>query len=149
MSSTAYFSPNGGAEAALIAAIDAAEIGVFGLLNMYQSGPIHEALLAAQIRVGGSIFIFDKRMLFQQKQRFIELLDAGALLYYDIFEKQIHSQYIIIDSYLVFSGSYLYTYTSETRYADNLIKFDDTDLYVQFAANFFYHMDHARPIIFP
>ena len=147
MSSWAYFSPNGGCEAAIIDNLDLTSSSVKGLLFMYQSGPIHAKLLSL-LGLGISVsLVFDRRQQFVASPRITELIAAGAECHYDKIEKSIRSQYLIIDDGLILTGSYLYTYTSELRYAENLLISDDAELATPYCTDWQYHHDHSEPIV--
>jgi len=140
------FSPNAGIEAFIVQHINAATATISGLLNMYQSGPIHTAILAKRAAGKTVKLIFDRRQQFLANPRIMELIAAGASCYWDKHEKQIHSQYLIIDNGIVLVGSYLYCYTSEIRYADVILHIDQPYFALNFTTNFNAHLAHSELI---
>jgi hypothetical protein len=147
MSSWAYFSPNGGCQDAIISGLSVASNTVKGLLFMYQNELIHNQLLSI-LGDGISVtLIFDRRQQFVANPRILELIAAGAVCYWDKVEKSVRSQYLIVDEGLIFTGSYLYSYTSELRYAENLLVSDDVELSTPYCDNFAYHLAHSELIV--
>jgi hypothetical protein len=140
------FSPNGGCEAKIIAQLSTANGNYYALLNMYQSGGIHDAFLGVCDRGNTFTIIFDRRMQFQQAARIQELQDHGAICLYDKYERQIRSQYIICPFVTVITGTYLYTYTSESKYAEVLLDIHDTPTWNAFYANWLIHYNHSELI---
>jgi len=143
---TAKFSPDGGAEQLVIDTINAADFYIFALLNMYQSGPIHTAMLAAVVRGATVELIFDRRQQWLADLRIRELIDVGAVCYWDKHEKSVRSQYLLTDMGITLTGSYLYCYTSELRYAENLIATDDSSIASLYYADWLVHQAHSELI---
>lgn len=139
-----FFSPYEDCEAALITRINAATELLAASLTMYQSDPIHNAILAAQARFGLVYIIFDRRQQFLADPRLIELQDAGVIVLLDKHERSCRSQYILIDQYWLLTGTYLYTYTFNDIYASNLMTLAYNAEYMDFMDDFVYHLDHSE-----
>ena len=142
----ARFSPDGGCEQLIIDTINAADFNINALLFMYQSGPIHTAMLAAVVRGATVELIFDRRQQFLVDLRIQELVAAGATCYWDKHEKSVRSQYLFTDMGVLLTGSYIWCYTSEIRYAENLIATDDPSLTPLFSDDFEIHRAHSELI---
>ena len=142
-----WFSPDGGAEAAIVAAINA-NMGWFkALVFMYQSGPIHDALVDYALTEQGVSIIFDRRQQFIAGPRIQELIEAGAVCYFDKHEKSVRSQYLFSEEGWYFTGSYLWTYTSEIRYAENLYFYNLIDDWQAYSDDWDFHQSHSELIV--
>jgi hypothetical protein len=141
-----YFSPDGGAEAAIVTEINGAMSYVFGLINMYQSGPIHTAILnLAALDIPISL-IFDRKMQFLIGPRLDELLAAGVVCYWDKHEKSVQSQYLLIDDMIIFTGSYRWNEQYNHRYASDLYHITDMYLYQDYYTDWLIHQAHSELI---
>lgn len=147
MSTTFYFSPNDGSEAAIVNLINSAEYEITGCLYMYHSQPIHDSLLNALSNDIIVSLVFDRRQQYLATPRIFELTDAGAFNAWDKHEKSMRNQYLIIDQSILSTGSYLYTYTSDLIYAENLI-ITDLGIFINpYYNNYTYHYEHSEPIV--
>jgi hypothetical protein len=139
----AYFSPYDDCEAAIVSLLSYASSYVIGAMNMYQSDPIHKAILAAHARTSITYLIFDRRQQFLADPRLQELQDAGVVVMLDKHERSIRSQYLIQDDAYVMTGSYLYTYPYKLKYASDLTWIQDPFTLGQYYNDWLYHYNHS------
>jgi hypothetical protein len=139
------FSPNGGCESQIVDRITSSDGDIQGLLFMYQSEPIHNALLAALDDARNVSLVMDRRQQWLANPRLDELIDAGGIVVFDKVEPSIRSQYLIVWPYYAFAGSYLYSYTSELRYAEILIEMYGEDSMYNMFDDWLIHYDHSEP----
>ena len=115
------FSPRGGTEAAIVAAIDAARSEADVAMFTFTSKNIMEALKRAAVRgvkVKLMLFIGQKFPFFQEaKTSRIELRFKEGRL-----EKgQMHNKFAVLDGKLLINGSFNWTVTAETSNTENTI----------------------------
>ncbi|MHB0996863.1 MAG: phospholipase D-like domain-containing protein [Elusimicrobiales bacterium] len=115
------FSPRGGTEAAIVAAVDAARLEVDLAMFTFTSKPIMEAMKRAAAR-GVAV----KMMLFSG-QKFPFFKDAKAsrmdLRFKDgrLEKGQMHNKYAVLDGKLLINGSFNWTATAENANTENTI----------------------------
>src|SRR5215831_7840425 len=115
-----YFSPHGGATEAVIDALDHATNSVLVQAYSFTSAPIARALVEAQRRGVKVQVILDKSQRtekyseadFLQHENIPTLIDAEHAI--------AHNKIIIIDNFLVLSGSFNFTRAAEENNAENL-----------------------------
>ena len=139
-----FFSPGLSARNAVLNRINNANDFVIGLLNSYESGEIHLAMLEAQDRTGLVYLIFDRRIPFLQGPRLDELLDHGAVPLVDTSCRRVFSQYLIIDEFWIVSGSYLYSHLYDDHYTSDLNLLDYSNEYTLHSNDWNYHYDHSQ-----
>jgi hypothetical protein len=145
MSLVPLFSTYENQQDTIIGAINGATTLVYGLINLYQSEPIHNAILAAKARDLDVQFIFDRRQQFLANPRLDELVAAGIPVYLDKFERSIRSQYILINDRYVLGGNYLFSYPYNTIYASDSFMLTDVLTFPEYLDNWTFHMEHSEP----
>ena len=139
-----YFSPRGGAEAAIIRAIGEATDDVSVLAYNFTSDSISAALVAAhrkgvQVRV-----VLDKSQCTARGSKLQRLKDAKVLVYIDHTHAIAHNKVMIIDRQIVITGSFNFTKSAEDRNAENLLIIHSHPLSDKYLQDFERHMGHAR-----
>lgn len=138
-----FFSPNGDAESTLTSYIGNCNYGAKCMAYIYQSEPIHQALIylaegSLDVRV-----LLDKGQQFLQSPRIDALRAAGALVLFDKVEKRQAASYCILDDSYVFSGSYQYTPQSDTKYHSDMLAFFDEEHATPYLGDWDYHWAHG------
>lgn len=139
-----YFSPRGGAEAAIIRTIGEATDDVSVLAYSFTSDPISAALIAAhrkgvQVRV-----VLDKSQCTARGSKLQRLKDAKIPVYIDYTHAISHNKVMIIDRQIVITGSFNFTKSAEDRNAENLLIIHSHPLSEKYLQDFERHMGHAR-----
>jgi len=145
MANLAYFGPGTNIEAAIVADIAVANSQMIGLLNMWQSEPIHNATLAMAARGAIMSLIVDRRMEFLANPRLDELVAAGVEIRLDKHERSIKSQYLNLDSTRIWTGSYLYQPQYKTRYASEISRLEDGNIITAYNTDWDLHYAHSVP----
>src|SRR5690349_2837505 len=101
-----FFSPNGGAESAIIRNIDSARRQIYVQAYSFTSEPISSALINAKRRGCEVHIILDKGQKKAKGSQWERCLAAGIPITFDIPVKIQHSKVILIDSMCVITGSY-------------------------------------------
>jgi phosphatidylserine/phosphatidylglycerophosphate/cardiolipin synthase-like enzyme len=125
-----YFSPNGGAERAIVDEINRAKLRILVQAYSFTSAPIYEALATAKARG------VDVRILVDKEARGAGFKGAGArydiargipLLVDEIGGRGIaHSKVMVVDAATVITGSFNFSRQAETTNAENLLVFHNT-----------------------
>lgn len=123
-----YFSPRGGAQAALVHRIDQAQQSIFVLAYSFTSAPVAGALIRAQQRGVQVQAILDRSQRTARNSKGQALAAAGAGVYIDARHAIAHNKVLVIDSRTVVTGSFNFTAAAETKNAENLLFLDSPDL---------------------
>ncbi len=140
-----YFSPKGGATAAVVAALNAAKQTVFVQAYSFTSKDIAEALLAARKRGVVVHTILDKS---DQGEHYSEadfLANSGISVLIDARHQIAHNKIMIIDGETVITGSFNFTRQAEEHNAENLLVIHDRSLAERYLANWHDHEAHSEP----
>jgi phosphatidylserine/phosphatidylglycerophosphate/cardiolipin synthase-like enzyme len=131
-----YFSPNGGATAAVIREINAAKTEILIQAYSFTSAPIAKALVEAHKRGVKETAILDKSNETAQYSAATFLLNAGVPVWIDYRPAIAHSKVMIIDGKTVITGSFNFTKAAEEKNAENLLVIQDKALAVKYTTNF-------------
>ncbi len=142
---TLFFSPRGGCEAAIVSAIDNAELNVSVAAYSFSSKPIGTALYRAVKRGVFVRVLLDKSQPTAHYSMVNELQEGGLAVRIDRREAIMHMKTIVIDSKLVITGSYNFTKSAETRNAEILLFIISPAIAEQTLKNWFKHWNHAKP----
>ncbi|MGH8159183.1 MAG: phospholipase D family protein [Rhodanobacter sp.] len=124
-----YFSPNGGAESAVVSEISQAKASILVQAYSFTSKPIYSALAEAKGRG------VDVRVLVDKEDQAIDVRGNGAR--YDLAhgvpvavdyiagQGIAHNKVIVIDGRTVITGSFNFSRAAETTNAENLVVFHD------------------------
>jgi phosphatidylserine/phosphatidylglycerophosphate/cardiolipin synthase-like enzyme len=139
-----YFSPHGGATEAVVDALDHATNSVYIQAYSFTSAPIAKALVEAYRRKVQVHVILDS------SQRTDKYSEADFLQYSEIptlVDAQhaiAHNKIIIVDDYLVLTGSFNFTKAAEEKNAENLLVINDPSLAKRYLENWHVHEAHSQ-----
>jgi phosphatidylserine/phosphatidylglycerophosphate/cardiolipin synthase-like enzyme len=139
-----YFSPGGGAQAAIIKEIDAAREWIRIQAYSYTSAPISEALLRAIKRGVKVKAVLDKSNQTAQYTGATFLQNAGATVLTDSKHAIAHNKVMVIDGAVVITGSFNFSKAAEESNAENLVILKDCPQIVgAYSRNFRTHEAHS------
>jgi phosphatidylserine/phosphatidylglycerophosphate/cardiolipin synthase-like enzyme len=139
-----YFSPHGGATDAVVRALDHATNSVLVQAYSLTSAPIAKALAEAHRRGVQVHVILDASQRtekyseadFLQNNEIPTLIDAQHAI--------AHNKIIIVDDYLVLTGSFNFTKAAEEKNAENLLVINDPSLAKRYLGNWHAHEAHSQ-----
>jgi len=140
---TVYFSPNGGAQDAIVQAIDSAKQSIMVQEYELTSPVIARALVDASQRGVKVLVMVDKG---QQTERYscINLLArAGLDVFIDAQHKIAHTKMIVVDRETTLGGSYNLSRSAETGNSEDMIVIKSATLARIFQKNFEEHLSHS------
>ncbi len=139
-----YFSPDGGAQKAIVRHIDQATREILVQSYIFTSKPIQSALIDACRRGVYVEVILDKNDQKDRKYAGARMLKAaGITVFLDDRHACSHNKIIIIDREIVVTGSLNYTYAAEARNAENLLIIPSADLAGVYTDNYLKHRRHS------
>jgi phosphatidylserine/phosphatidylglycerophosphate/cardiolipin synthase-like enzyme len=139
------FSPRGGATDAVVSALEQATNSVLVQAYSFTSAPIARALVDAAHRGIKVQVILDKS---QRTERYSEadfLKNEGVPTTIDAEHAISHNKIMIIDDYLILTGSFNFTKAAEENNAENLLLINDPVLAKRYTDNWRTHASHSRP----
>ena len=139
-----YFSPRGGATEAVVSALDHATNSVLVQAYSFTSPPIAQALVAARRRGVNVRVILDKS---QQTEKYSEadfLKNQGIPTLIDSQHAIAHNKIMILDGYVVLTGSFNFTKAAEENNAENLLVINDSVLAGEYTRNWHAHEQHSE-----
>ena len=142
-----YFSPKGGAEAAIVRAVEKAQNEIRVLAYSYTSEVINDALVAAYRRGVQVTVILDKSQLSAKGSKLTSLQQAGVSVFIDAKHAIAHNKVMILDKKQVLTGSFNFTRAAEERNAENLLILDNPSLSEKYLQDFERHLGHANPAV--
>ena len=140
-----YFSPQGGATAAIVRAVDGARISLHVQAYTLTSAPILKAISAAHRRGVLVKVILDQSQLTDKFSALPFLLAAGVPTWIDVAHQIAHNKIMIIDGETVITGSFNFTRSAEYYNAENLLVIRDKALADRYEANFQEQLRHSQP----
>jgi len=140
-----YFSPHGGATEAVVGALNHATNTVLVQAYSFTSAPIAGALVDAHRRGVKVQVILDKSQHTEKYSEADFLKNAGIRTLIDPEHAIAHNKIIIVDDYLVLTGSFNFTRAAEENNAENLLAINDPDLAKRYIENWHAHERHAEP----
>lgn len=140
-----YFSPNGGATDSVVKALAQATNSVLVQAYSFTSAPIAKALVDAHRRGVQVQVILDRSQKtekyseadFLQHNEIPTLIDAEHAI--------AHNKIMILDQYIVLTGSFNFTKAAEEHNAENLLVINDPVLAREFTDNWHAHERHSAP----
>jgi phosphatidylserine/phosphatidylglycerophosphate/cardiolipin synthase-like enzyme len=141
---TVYFSPHGGATDAVVAALDRATNSVLVQAYSFTSGPIAQALVDAHRRGVSVKVILDRSQRTEKYSEADFLKNQGIPPLIDAQHAIAHNKVMVIDGYLVLTGSFNFTKAAEESNAENLLVINDPVLAGRYATNWQVHEEHAE-----
>lgn len=138
-----YFSPNGGAQQAIVDAIGQARESIYVQAYSFTSAPIAKALVDAAKRGVNVEAILDKS---QRKATYTGatfLKNEGIPVYVDAAHAIAHNKVMVIDGLTIVTGSFNFTKAAEERNAENLLIIKDKELASLYMRNLKKHQEHS------
>ena len=140
-----YFSPHGGATEAVIDALDHATNSVLVQAYSFTSAPIAKALVEAHRRGVKVQAILDGSQRTEKYSEADFLHDSEIPTLIDAQHAIAHNKIIVIDDYLILTGSFNFTKAAEEKNAENLLVINDPALSKQYIENWHTHETHSQP----
>ena len=140
-----YFSPRGGATDAVVSALAHATNAVLVQAYSFTSAPIAKALVEAHRRGVKVQAILDHSQRTEKYSEADFLRNNGIPTLIDAQRAIAHNKIIIIDAYLLLTGSFNFTRAAEEHNAENLLLINDPVLAQQYIANWHAHEQHSEP----
>jgi phosphatidylserine/phosphatidylglycerophosphate/cardiolipin synthase-like enzyme len=140
-----YFSPKGGATDAVVNALDHATNAVLVQAYSFTSAPIAKALVDAHRRGIKVQVILDHSQRTEKYSEADFLRNSSIPTLIDARHAIAHNKVIIIDGYLILTGSFNFTRAAEEHNAENLLVINDPILAKQYIANWQAHEEHSEP----
>lgn len=140
-----FFSPKGGVTEAVVNALDHATNTILVQAYSFTSAPIAEALVQARRRGLKVSAILDES---QQTEKYsaADFLEHNAILtLIDAQHAIAHNKIIIIDEYVILTGSFNFTKAAEEKNAENLLVINDPILARKYLENWQIHERHSEP----
>ncbi len=139
-----YFSPHGGATDAVVSALDHATNSVLVQAYSLTSAPIAKALVEAHRRGVQVHVILDasQRTEKYSEADFLQNSEIPTLI--DAQHTIAHNKIIIVDDYLVLTGSFNFTKAAEEKNAENLLVISDPSLAKRYLGNWHAHEVHSQ-----
>ena len=140
-----YFSPRGGATDAVVAALNQATNTVLVQAYSFTSPPIARALVDALRRGAKVEVVLDKSQRTEKYSEADFLKHEGVSTTIDAQHAIAHNKIMILDGYLVLTGSFNFTRAAEENNAENLLIINDPVLAKRYAENWRAHENHSEP----
>jgi phosphatidylserine/phosphatidylglycerophosphate/cardiolipin synthase-like enzyme len=139
-----YFSPRGGATGAAVSALGHSTNLVLVQAYSFTSAPIARALVDARRRGVKVQVILDKSQRTEKYSEADFLKNEGIPTMIDAQHAIAHNKIMIIDEYLILTGSFNFTKAAEENNAENLLVMNDPVLAKQYLENWHLHADHSE-----
>jgi phosphatidylserine/phosphatidylglycerophosphate/cardiolipin synthase-like enzyme len=140
----AFFSPHGGATDAVVNALTHATNSVYVQAYSFTSSPIAKALVEAARRGVKVQVILDKSQRTEKYSEADFLKNEGVPTLIDAEHGIAHNKIMIIDGYLVLTGSFNFTRAAEENNAENLLIVNDPILARRYLENWQTHQAHSE-----
>ncbi len=124
---TAYFSPKGGCEKAIIEWINRANKSIHIMMYSFTLDSISDALILAHSKGIEILIIFEREQISKYSED-IKLENAGIDVRYDNNPALMHNKVMIIDNKVVLTGSFNWSSQAEERNNENLLIIIDKEL---------------------
>jgi phosphatidylserine/phosphatidylglycerophosphate/cardiolipin synthase-like enzyme len=139
-----YFSPAGGATEAVVHALNQVTNMVLVQAYSFTSAPIAEALVKAHRRNVQVRVILDKSQRTEKYSEADFLHNQGVPTLIDPEHAIAHNKIMILDDYVVLTGSFNFTKAAEEKNAENLLVINDPVLAKRYAQNWREHEQHSE-----
>src|SRR5262249_16998791 len=140
-----YFSPNHGATAAVVEALESARTTVRVQAYSFTSAPIARALAEARGRGVDVQVILDRKETGSKYSSADFLAHAGIATLIDGVHAIAHNKVMIIDGETAITGSFNFTTAAERETAERLLVVRDHALAARYAQNWRPHAERSRP----
>lgn len=146
-----WFSPKGGAKAAIVSEIDRAQKSIRAGAYKFESREIAEALVRAKERGLDVAVVMDTRNSKYKKSLRDELASRGVSVFVDGKHAIFHNKVMVIDDRVVPTGSFNYkddaeNDNAENDNAENMLRLESAELARRYAADWEKHRAHAKPV---
>lgn len=139
-----YFSPNEGAEDAILYALDNAKSEIRVQAYSFTSKKIANALAGAKRRGVVVEVILDKSQETQRYSMAGFLAEQGVPTFIDHSHAIAHNKVMLIDHDTVITGSYNFTKSAQEANAENLLVMNSTELKEKYQMNWERHLGHSH-----
>jgi len=139
-----YFSPNGGAQDAIINAIGQARESVWVQAYSFTNVKIAKALVQAFRRGVKVEAVLDQTQRDDAYKGAEIIKDSGIPTYFDSMHSVAHNKIILIDGTTVITGSFNFTNTAEKKNAENVLIIKDKALTQRYMENWVLHRGHSE-----
>lgn len=138
-----FFSPNGGAEDAIVRSIDNAKSRIRMQAFLFSNKEITQALIRAHQRGIKVDVIIDKKMPKKKPNTTSDLIEAGVPTFFDTVHRTAHDKIIIVDDDTVLTGSFNFVKVAETKNGENLLILKSKPLAKEYIKNWNKHFSHS------
>ncbi len=142
-----FFSPKGGATQAVVDALDHATNSILVQAYSFTSAPIARSLVDARRRGVKVAVILDDSQRTEKYSEADFLAHNHIRTLIDGAHAIAHNKIIIIDGYVVVTGSFNFTRAAEEHNAENLLVINDPVLAQRYEANWRAHEQHSEPYV--
>jgi phosphatidylserine/phosphatidylglycerophosphate/cardiolipin synthase-like enzyme len=142
---TVYFSPQGGATEAVVHALAQATNKVLVQAYSFTSAPIAGALVDAHKRGVKVQVVLDSSQRTEKYSEADFLIHAGVPTLIDARHAIAHNKIMVIDDYLVLTGSFNFTKAAEEKNSENHLVINDSSLAAEYISNWNTHERHSEP----
>jgi phosphatidylserine/phosphatidylglycerophosphate/cardiolipin synthase-like enzyme len=140
-----YFSPRGGATEAVVNALEHATNSVLVQAYSFTSAPIAKALVDAHRRGVQVQVILDGSQRTEKYSEADFLRDSEISTLIDAQHAIAHNKIMVVDDYLIVTGSFNFTKAAAEKNAENLLVINDAMLAKQYLDNWHVHEAHSQP----
>lgn len=137
-----FFSPNGGAEQAIVRNIDSAHSQILVQAYSFTSASIADALVRAKARGCDVRAVIDKGQRKASGSKWLSLTMNRIPVTFDMGVKIQHSKVMILDSFKVITGSYNFSKAAERSNSENLLILRDSLLALQYIREWHNRNEH-------
>lgn len=141
-----YFSPNGGAQEAIVKELAQAKKSVRMQAYLLNNPHITDALVQAKNRGVDVKVIVDKKVETSKKDHAGILARGGIPVKVDDQHPSAHNKTIVIDGKTTIAGSYNFVDKAENRNAENLLIIDSPEIARRYTEDWEKHNAHAREL---
>ena len=138
-----YFSPNGGAQDAIVRQIAGAKKEILVQAFHFSNTAIIEALIAAQKRGVHVTAVLDTENRHRKSSGAPELAENGVTVLIDDEHHTAHNKLLLIDGATVITGSFNYNKNAESNNAENILVLPCEPLAKRYIENFEAHRGHS------
>ncbi len=142
-----YFSPNGGATAAIVEQLDNAKCSIDVAAYYFTSPPLADALINAKTRNVALRCVLDRTQEAKNRPTPRRLHAADVPIRTDRNHRIQHNKYAIIDQRTVITGSFNWSRSAENRNAENVVIIHHCPTATAFAKDFAKHWKHSKPFV--
>jgi len=139
-----YFFPHGGATEAAVNSLDHATNSILVQAYSFTSAPIAKAVVEAHRRGVQVKVILDKSQRTEKYSEADFLRNNQVPTLIDAQHAIAHNKVMIVDGYIVLTGSFNFTKAAEENNAENLLVINDTALAKQYVNNWHAHEQHSE-----